>query len=130
MSDGTTNAFEPVGYTGEPVVDLTAHAEAETGADTGAETDAEQLARHTDHGPAHGVDPQQLSDDDLRRELERVHDMRHTTFLHGTDDAWQALEQRTRALESEYLRRWPEREVDPDRTRAGARARAGQSQGV
>jgi hypothetical protein len=29
-------------------------------------------------------------------------------------------------LEDEYVRRHPEREVDPDRTREGARARAGQ----
>lgn len=70
-----------------------------------------------------GVDPASLADDDLERELATLHRMRHETFLHG---GWAALDThtgRTLALETEYLRRHPEREVDDQRTRDGARAR-------
>ncbi|SHN42690.1 DUF6158 family protein [Cryptosporangium aurantiacum] len=70
-----------------------------------------------------GVDPEQLTDDDLLRELRRLHDMRHETLRHGSDDALDAHTVRTGDLEAEYLRRWPQREVDPERLRAGARSR-------
>ena len=71
----------------------------------------------------HGVPPSQLSEEDLRRELQHVHETRHTTFLHGSQDALEVHTWRTFELEAEYLRRFPEREVDPDRLRAGARLR-------
>ena len=45
------------------------------------------------------------------------------TFLHGSHDALDAHSWRTAELEAEYLRRFPEREVDPERLRAGARQR-------
>jgi hypothetical protein len=70
-----------------------------------------------------GVPPGDLSEHDLRRELQHVHETRHTTFLHGSDDALNAHTRRTADLEAEYLRRFPRREVDPDRLRAGARQR-------
>ena len=70
-----------------------------------------------------GVPPADLADEDLERELAHLHRMRHETFLHG---GWTALDThtgRTLALETEYLRRHPEREIDQQRTRAGARTR-------
>ena len=64
-----------------------------------------------------------LSEEDLRRELGHLHETRHGTFLHGSDDALQAHTTRTAALEAEFVRRHPQREVDPDRLRDGARHR-------
>jgi hypothetical protein len=72
-------------------------------------------------GHALGIDPQQLDEDSLLEELERVHDTRNATFRHGSDDALETHDRRTRELETEYLRRHPQREVDPARTRSGAR---------
>jgi Family of unknown function (DUF6158) len=72
----------------------------------------------------HGVPPSQLSEQDLRRELEHVHATRHETFLHGSHDALDAHGWRAAELEAEYLRRFPDREVDPGRLRDGARQRA------
>jgi hypothetical protein len=68
-----------------------------------------------------GVEPSELSDQDLLRELEHLHMMRHETFRHGSWDALREHTSRTFELEQEYLRRKPEREIDPKRTRAGAR---------
>jgi Family of unknown function (DUF6158) len=62
-----------------------------------------------------------LTETDLIRELEHVHRTRHETFLHGAPQALREHSSRTGELEGEYLRRHPEREVDPARTRAGAR---------
>jgi hypothetical protein len=70
-----------------------------------------------------GVPPGRLAEHDLRRELQHVHETRHTTFLHGSDDALDEHTRRTADLEAEYLRRFPQREVDPDRLREGARRR-------
>jgi hypothetical protein len=75
----------------------------------------------------HGVPPADLAEDDLLRELRHLHDTRHGTFLHGSGDALGTHTRRTVELEDEYLRRHPEREIDPDRLRAGARRRADQS---
>jgi hypothetical protein len=59
------------------------------------------------------------------RELKQLHDTRHETFLHGSDDALARHTSRTAELESEYVRRFPRREIDPGRLRQGARARSG-----
>ena len=56
-----------------------------------------------------------------------LHDTRHDTFLHGGPDALERHTTRTAELEYEYLRRHPEREVDPNRLRSGARARGAQT---
>jgi hypothetical protein len=72
---------------------------------------------------APGVDPRELSDEDLLRELGQLHETRHQTFRHGSDDALEAHSRRTSQLEREYLRRRPEREVDRQRLREGARER-------
>jgi uncharacterized protein DUF6158 len=72
----------------------------------------------------HGVPAQDLDESDLFRELEHLHETRHTTLRHGSPDALTAHTQRLGELEDEYLRRHPEREVDPGRLREGARARS------
>ena len=64
-----------------------------------------------------------LSNDDLLRELESLHSTRHATLRHGSDDALSAHTSRQTTLEQEYLRRFPQREVDPNRLRDGARDR-------
>jgi hypothetical protein len=73
-----------------------------------------------------GVPAAELAEEDLLRELAHVHQTRHDTFLHGSADALATHTRRTAELEQEYLRRHPEREVDPDRLRSGARERANQ----
>ena len=66
----------------------------------------------------------ELAERDLLRELEHLHGTRNETFLHGSPDALTEHTARTFELEQEYLRRHPEREVDPRRTREGARGGA------
>jgi len=67
-----------------------------------------------------GIPASQLSDDDLERELAHLHETRHDTFLHGTEDALETHTSRMLELEQEYLRRFPERAApDPARVRAG-----------
>src|SRR5690348_36369 len=68
---------------------------------------------------ATGVAALDLSDDDLLRELAELHRTRHDTLRHGSDDALEMHDERMTELEAEYLRRFPEREVDPERMRAG-----------
>ena len=70
-----------------------------------------------------GVDPRELDDRRLLHELEIVHRTRHDTLLHGSPAALDAHNTRTAALEGEYLRRHPRRQVLAERTRAGARER-------
>jgi hypothetical protein len=70
-----------------------------------------------------GIDPKDLTEAQLLRELETVHRTRHDTLLHGSKDALSAHTERTTQLEGEYLRRHPERGVVPGRTREGARSR-------
>ena len=72
-----------------------------------------------------GVDPASLTDEDLLRELRHLYETRMDALRHA---AGQALDEHTRRmaqLEVEYLRRYPDREIDPERLRAGARARTG-----
>ena len=64
-----------------------------------------------------GVDPARLDADDLLRELQSLHDTRHETFRHGSNEALENHNRRMRELETEYLRRFPQREVDPARLR-------------
>lgn len=67
--------------------------------------------------PELGVAPQELTDEDLLRELSSLHRTRHDTLRHGSDDALAEHDRRTAELEAEYLRRFPRREVDPNRLR-------------
>lgn len=64
-----------------------------------------------------GIPPSSLSNPDLLRELESAHNSRFTTLRHGSDSALAEHTHRTQLLEAEYLRRFPEREVDPNRRR-------------
>lgn len=64
-----------------------------------------------------GVHPGQLTDSDLLRELASLHSTRHDTLRHGSAAALDHHNRRTAELEWEYLRRFPEREVDPGRLR-------------
>jgi hypothetical protein len=64
-----------------------------------------------------GIPAQDLAEEDLTRELRHLHETRHGTFLHGSADALGAHTDRMAELETEYLRRHPEREVDPRRLR-------------
>ena len=69
-----------------------------------------------------GVPAGQLSDVDLLREMADVHRTRNDTLRHGSDQALAHHDDRTAELETEYLKRYPEREIDPRRLREGARA--------
>jgi Family of unknown function (DUF6158) len=76
---------------------------------------------------SHGIAPEALADDDLRREVTHLHETRHDTLLGGSESALEAHTQRMLALEREFRRRFPEDSApDPARTRAGSRERAGQ----
>ncbi|GAA1281596.1 hypothetical protein GCM10009609_52400 [Pseudonocardia aurantiaca] len=76
---------------------------------------------------SHGIAPQELTDDDLHREVAHLHETRHDTLLGGSESALEAHTQRMLALEQEFLRRFPEESApDPQRTRAGSRENAGQ----
>jgi hypothetical protein len=73
-----------------------------------------------------GVPARDLSDEALERELGHLHETRHDTFLHGSEDALAFHGRRTSELEEEYLRRNPDRVVDARRTRIGNRELSGQ----
>jgi hypothetical protein len=62
-----------------------------------------------------GIDPAELADDDLFRELSSLYRTRMSTLRHGPDSALANHFKRTAALESEYMARYPGREVDPSR---------------
>jgi len=74
-----------------------------------------------------GIDPAALPEEDLMREMESLGHTRADTVRHGS---WSALARHTtrqHELEIEYLRRHPEREISPRRTRVGARMAAATS---
>ncbi|WP_250035765.1 DUF6158 family protein [Paractinoplanes maris] len=62
-----------------------------------------------------GIDPGTLSDEDLFRELGSLHRTRLETLRHGPDAALNNHFKRTAELETEYITRYPGREVDTDR---------------
>ncbi|MEU6997402.1 DUF6158 family protein [Nonomuraea sp. NPDC046570] len=70
-----------------------------------------------------GIDPKALPEEDLLRELRHLHATRTEALMHGPDEALATHTSRTNELESEYLRRHPERDIDPGRLREGARMR-------
>jgi hypothetical protein len=73
-----------------------------------------------------GIPGADLADDDLRRELQHLHETRHDTFLNGSEHALEHHTQRMRELEEEYRRRFPYDTPDDLRTREGSRAVSGQ----
>lgn len=70
-----------------------------------------------------GIPASDLADEELNRELAHLHETRHEVFLHGSAQALDHHTQRMADLEQEWLRRHPERQIDPQRLRAGARTR-------
>jgi hypothetical protein len=72
----------------------------------------------TDDEP--GIDPTELTDGDLLRELASLHRTRLDTLRHGPDHALATHLRRTAELETEYLTRNPGREIDPTRLTQGA----------
>lgn len=66
-----------------------------------------------------GIDPAGLSDEDLMREMHSLHRTRLDTLRHASDTALATHLRRTAELETEYLNRYPGREVDPSRLRDG-----------
>jgi len=74
-----------------------------------------------------GLDPHELDDQSLERELRYLHSTREETFFNGSHQALVNHTQRMIELEREYTNRFP-KETEPDelRTRRGSRARAGQ----
>jgi hypothetical protein len=109
------------GLPAEVIVALTALPEGEYAQDEVSESLAQLGDVNAEH--AEGVAVSGLSDDDLLRELAELHRTRNATLRHGSDQALDRHDERTAEMEAEYLRRFPEREVDPDRMREGARHR-------
>jgi hypothetical protein len=68
--------------------------------------------------PCDGLEPAALTDEELLRELASLHNTRHDTLRHGSDSALAHHDRRTAELEREYIRRFPDREIDPHRLRA------------
>ncbi|TDC64560.1 hypothetical protein E1258_07950 [Micromonospora sp. KC207] len=64
-----------------------------------------------------GIDPAELADDDLIREMHSLHRTRLDTLRHASDSALANHLRRTAELETEYLARHPGREIDPARLR-------------
>jgi hypothetical protein len=62
-----------------------------------------------------GIDPAGLADDDLFRELGSLYRTRLATLRHGPEAALTNHFKRTAELETEYMARYPGREVDADR---------------
>jgi hypothetical protein len=62
-----------------------------------------------------GIPPSDLTDEDLFRELSSLHRTRLDALRHAPDDALTVHLERTVELETEYLHRRPEREVNPER---------------
>jgi hypothetical protein len=74
-----------------------------------------------------GLDPHQLDDETLERELRYLYATREETFFHGSRQALLNHTERMLQLEREYANRFPERtKTDTLRTRRGSRAEAGQ----
>lgn len=74
-------------------------------------------------GAMTGVAVGELSIDNLLHELDNLYRTRQETLRHGSAHALQASTSRIAELEREYLHRFPDREVDPERLRSGARER-------
>jgi len=81
------------------------------------------LADSSEPEAADGVPGSELADEDLFRELSTLHRTRSETLRHGSAQALDTHTERMAELEAEYLNRFPEREIDPERERAGARQR-------
>ncbi len=75
---------------------------------------------------AHGIAADQLTDDDLRRELTHLHETRNDAVVTGSESALETHTRRMLALEQEFIRRFPDEAApEPLRTRAGSRREQG-----
>jgi hypothetical protein len=81
-----------------------------------------EVETYTGGQPLGGIPGRDLSGADLLRELEVLHMTRNEAFRHASDQALDEHSRRTAELEAEYLVRFPDREIDPLRTRGGSRA--------
>jgi hypothetical protein len=95
-------------------------------ADTNLRQEAEQKRDQIDvtdkEVTRRGVPANELSDTDLEREVTRLHETRHETFLNGSSDALKAHTERMLELETEYAARFPDRtSPDPRRVRETSR---------
>ncbi|MEV2242336.1 DUF6158 family protein [Micromonospora sp. NPDC049891] len=77
----------------------------------------EQAATPAPEADVLGIDPAELDEEDLIREMQSLHRTRLDTLRHATDSALANHLRRTAELETEYLARHPGREVDPSRLR-------------
>jgi collagenase-like PrtC family protease len=69
-----------------------------------------------------GLPAGELADEDLTREVNRLHETRHETFLKGSTAALKAHTERMLELEAEFVRRFPDRaQPDPLRVRETSR---------
>jgi hypothetical protein len=66
-------------------------------------------------GQETGIDPAGLADADLFRELGSLYRTRLDTLRYGPEAALDNHFRRTAELETEYMARYPGREVDPSR---------------
>jgi hypothetical protein len=66
-----------------------------------------------------GIDPAELTTEELLREMTSLHRTRLDTLRYAADTALATHLRRTAELETEYLTRFPGREVDPRRLRDG-----------
>ena len=62
----------------------------------------------TDALRPHGIEPRELSDDDLVREVTHLHETRHDAMRGAGELAFEMHTERMLALEQEYIRRFPE----------------------
>jgi Family of unknown function (DUF6158) len=79
--------------------------------------DGPGLPGWADESDLPGIDPAELADEDLFREMHSLHRTRLDTLRHAADSALANHLRRTAELETEYLTRYPGREVDPGRLR-------------
>jgi hypothetical protein len=77
---------------------------------------AEQTAEE-DMVTRYGIPAEQLSDDELSRDLEHVYEKRYDMFRNGAADQFRNNVQRMAELEAEYLSRFPDKVVDADAKR-------------
>jgi hypothetical protein len=69
----------------------------------------------------YGIPAADLSDDDLRREVTHLHEIRHDAMLDASEDAFETHTRRMLELEAEFISRFPrEAAPAPSRTRAGS----------
>lgn len=68
-----------------------------------------------------GRAPAELPDEELLQQLRSLHRTRDDTLRHGSDASLEHHDARLDALEAEYQRRFPDREIDPRRLRPSGR---------